>query len=320
MSIVKKIITFRPSFTVRIIAGLVSLLVMLSVCSIIAITDQTQLNARDTSFKARSIEAGAKVYALQCARCHGPKGEGVEALGPSLASQAFVGQIVIEESPLGLQSIKQDVKSTRLEQLGWIGSLKDYIKGVTAAGIPVKSSNVWDVNHPTFSNRYGGPLRDDQIDDVANFIVNFGLKPLADDQAVLPPAPGEGGAPKPTAVPLTPEQEAGKAVYEKAGCTACHAIRGVGNQGAVGPNLSKIGADSDKIVTGDDYKTKVKDQPAVTTGEEYIRQSILHPNSYIYPDCPAGPCPAGVMPAIYEQQLKPDELNNLVSYLNTLGR
>lgn len=314
----KRIFSYRPSYTVRILTGLICLLIMLSVCTIVGISDRTGLNARAVSFDARSIEAGAKVYGLQCARCHGVDGEGIEGQGPALSSETFLGRTEIRSDALGAQSIQQVVPSKRMEEVGWTGSLYDYILGVTSAGIPVKTSNVWDVNHPTFLDNFGGSLRDDQIRDVTNFIINWGLNPRPDDQSVLAPAPGEGGAPRPTAVPLTPEQEAGKAVYEKAGCTACHAIRGVGNQGAVGPNLTKIGADSEEIIASDDYKNNVKDQPAATTGEEYIRQSILHPNAYIYPKCPQGPCPAGVMPAIYEQQLSPEELNNLVNYLNSL--
>ncbi len=320
MSIVKKIITFRPNYTIRIVTGLIAFLMMLSVCFVVGFSDQTMLNVRDAEFKARSIEAGAKVYGLQCARCHGVEGEGVEGQGPALASLTFVGRTEIEEAGISAQAIKTVEKSKRLEELGWNGSLKDYIKGVTAAGIPIKSSNAWDANHPTFGQRFGGSLRDDQIDNIADFIINFGLAPRPDDQSVLAPAPGANQPPKPTAVPLSPEQEAGKVVYEKAGCTACHAIRGVGNQGGVGPNLNKIGTESDEIVAGEDYKTKVTGQPAATTGEEYIRQSILHPNAYIYPKCPTGPCLAGVMPAIYEQQLKPEELTSLVLYLNSRGR
>ena len=318
MSIVKKIVTFRPSFTIRIITGLIAFLMMLSVCAVVGIMDQTGLGARDGNFKARSIEAGAKVYSLQCARCHGPSGEGIEGSGPALASQTFVGKIEIVDDIAG-PLIKVDEKSKRLAQIGWAGALKDYIKGVTAAGIPIKSSNAWDANHPTFGQKFGGNLRDDQIDDIANFIVNWGLTPLSDAKAVLAPAPGANEPPKPTAVPLTPQQEAGKAVYAgTAGCTGCHAIKGVGNQGGVGPNLSKIAHDAEEIVASADYKSKVKDQPAVATVADYIKQSILFPNAYLTPQCPTGPCPAGVMPQTFATTLKPADLDNLVAYLSSL--
>ncbi|GIV84556.1 MAG: hypothetical protein KatS3mg052_1563 [Candidatus Roseilinea sp.] len=102
------------------------------------------------------------------------------------------------------------------------------------------------------------------------------------------------------------------------GCTACHAIRGVGAQGAIGPNLSKMGAVAEERIASESYKTNLKDQPPATTGAEYIRQSILYPNAYIVAQCPQGPCPAGVMPQNYAQQLTPEELDNLVDYLNSL--
>lgn len=314
----KKIVTYRPSFTVRILTGLISLLVLLSVCTIIGISDQTQLNVRASNFEGRSIEAGAKVWALQCARCHGVNGEGVEGQGPALASEQFVGRIEIVEEGNGARSIRVVQPSERMQQIGWTGSLADYVSSVTAAGIPIRTSNVWDVNHPTFSERFGGPLRDDQIVDVTNFVVNWGLSPVPNDQAVLPPAPGEGQEPRPTPVPLTAEQQAGQDVYLAEGCNACHAIRGVGTQGAIGPNLTRIGSVAEERIASESYQTGVTGQPAAATGEEYIRQSILHPNAYVVAECPQGPCPAGVMPQIYQDTITPEELDNLVAYLNSL--
>jgi mono/diheme cytochrome c family protein len=318
MSIIKKIITFRPSFTLRILTGLVSILILLSVCTFIGLSDRTRLNVRAAQFESRAIEAGAKVYYDQCARCHGANGEGVEGLGPGLASEFFVGRIELVRDEMQQQSIRVVVPSERLKQIGWTGSLRDYIIAVTESGIPVKTSNVWDVNHPTFGERYGGPLRGDQIRDVASFIVNYGLNPLPNDQAILPPAPGEGQAARPTPVPLTPEQEAGKQVYLAQGCTACHAIRGVGAQGAIGPNMNRIGAVAAERIASDDYKSKIQGQPPATTPEEYIRQSILYPNAYIVPQCPQGPCQANLMPRNYAQVIPPQDLDNLVAYLASL--
>lgn len=318
MSIVKKIITFRPSFTVRILAGIISMLVMLSVCTYVAISDQTALNRRDTNFRARAIEAGAKVYADQCARCHGVNGEGVEGLGPTLAAESFVGRRTLREETDGRVTYQQVVPSKRLQEIGWVGTLESYIIAVTEAGIPIRTSNVWDVNHPPFLDRHGGPLRPDQIRDVTAFIVNWSLNPLSDDQAVLPPAPGEGQGPRPTPVPLTEAQERGKQVYLQAGCAACHAIRGVGNQGAVGPSLNRIYTVAQERIASDDYKNNVKGQPPATTPEEYIRQSILYPNAYIAPKCPQGPCPANVMPQNYGETISKEDLEKLVDYLTTL--
>jgi cytochrome c2 len=322
MGILKKIVTFRPSWTLRIVSGLIGILISLSVCTIVGINDQTRaLNERDIMWRGRSVEQGAKIWGEQCARCHAIDGVGIEGAGPGLSNSAFIGKIEYGESSDGQRVLNYTTRSPRLVQLGYVGSLRDYVRSVTSSGLPIKSSNEWDAPHPPFLEDYGGPLRRDQIEDVTNFVINWGVAPKSDDQAIIAPAPGAGGAPRPTPVPLTAEQEAGKQVYEKAGCTACHAIRGVGNQGAVGPQLNNIAVRAaEQVQAGSTYLTEVQGQPAATTPEEYIRQSIEYPNAYIAKNCPAGSCAAGVMPQnLRTTQLASDtDYNNLIAYLLTL--
>ena len=76
-------------------------------------------------------------------------------------------------------------------------------------------------------------------------------------------------------------------------CSSCHAINGEGGQ--IGPELTTV---------------------YVERGEEHVRESILNPNAVITPTCPTGPCPAGVMPQNFGEQLTEDELNSIVSYLS----
>ena len=317
MNLFKKIITYRPSFTVRILAGLVGFLAMLSVCTIVGISDIGALGERDINFKARSVEAGARTYAEQCARCHALDGKGIEGQGPTLSHISFVGEA---EQTIGSNNVlgsKDITKSLRLYQLGWGGSLVNYIRGVVAAGIPIKSTSNWDTVHPTFSQTYGGNLREDEVNNVANYVANWSLAPYIGDDVILPPEPGTGGAPKPTAVPLTADQQKGQQLVVSLGCNACHAIRGVMN-GAVGPNLTNIATMAEAKVASDEYKANVKGQPAATTAEEYIIQSIHFPNAYIEPKCPQGPCAAGVMPQTYAQSIPEADFKVLVSYLLTL--
>lgn len=317
MNLFKKIITYRPSFTVRILAGLVGFLVMLSVCTIVGISDIGALGERDINFKARSIEAGAKTYAEQCARCHGLDGKGIEGLGPTLSHISFTGQteeVIGDNNVLGAREI---TKSVRLTQLGWTGSLVNYVRGIVASGIPNKSSSVWDSVHPTFSQAYGGNLRDDEVNNVSNYVANWSLAPYTGDDVILPPAPGAGLAPTATPAPLSADQQKGKELVVSLGCNACHTIRGVMN-GSVGPNLTNIATVAEQHIQSDEYKNNVKDQPAATTVEDYIRQSIIHPNAYIEPKCPQGPCAAGVMPQTFEQSIPPADLDALVSYLSSL--
>lgn len=313
MSLLHKIITYRPSFTVRILAGLVSVLIMLSVCAITGILDVTQLGVRDQAYKARSVEAGARVYSEQCSRCHGVDGKGQDGVAPAINTEFFLGKTEASISAENVMEFKTVTASERMKEIGWSGTVLNYIKAVTAGGAPLKSSGNWAEPHPTFSQSFGGPLREDQVENVSNYVYNWALEPYTGDDAIKAPVPGEGGAPKPTAVPLTAEEEAGKALISSKGCNACHAIKGVAN-GQVGPNLSKLYTDAQTIIADADYKTKGK----ATTPEAYIEESIIDPNIYIYPKCPTGACAANIMPANFKDQLKPDELKALVAYLSAL--
>ena len=139
-----------------------------------------------------------------------------------------------------------------------------------------------------------------------------------------------GGASQPEAQPTTQPSapiaeptivpaamiEKGKQVYNQYGCQACHAIQGFA-EGQVGPELTRIYAVAQQRIAASDYKSS---KGKATTPEEYIRESILHPNDYIVPQCPTGPCPAGVMIQNFEQQVKPEELQALIGYLMSLGR
>ncbi len=306
MNLIKRIVTYKPGFTLRVFAGIVAVITVLSTCAITGISDLSHtLSSNDTKYAARAIEDGADVYTQQCARCHGADGKGIDGQGPELSGIYFLGQV----DASGMEI----TRSQRLADIGWTGSLDDYIRAVTASGIPLKSSNAWDVVHPAFSESYGGNLRDDQIADVAKFIENWRQAPNTIG-LVEEPKPGSAFGPQPTPVPLTPAEEAGKAIYLKEGCIACHTIRGV-STGSVGPNLSKIGSDAAAIIASPAYK---QSQGKATTPEEYIRESIINPNAYISTNCPAGPCPTGIMPQNLGQLISPTDLNNLVTYLASL--
>ena len=324
MNLFYKIITFRPSFPARIIFGLLGFVITLGVCSFVGIADLRAgaLGERDQQFNARTVEAGARDYVQYCSRCHGVEGKGVEDVGPALSTVHFLGKVEAKEnSDTKVIELNQTTPSERMKELGWTGSVLNYIKGVTAAGMPVKTSNVWGENHPTFAQAYGGPLREDQISNISQFVANWALDPYTGTDVVVAPAPGAGGAAKATAVPLTADQEAGKLVFAASGCVGCHAIKGYKEAaGQVGPNLTKIWSDSEAIVKSDDYLKNVKGQPPAKTAEEYVIQSIHYPNAYIYPKCPSGPCAAGIMVQTYKAQFdaKPDDFKKLLSYLSTL--
>jgi cytochrome c2 len=81
-------------------------------------------------------------------------------------------------------------------------------------------------------------------------------------------------------------------------CGTCHQIDAVGATGAVGPNLSEVGA---------------------RLAPDKIRESILTPDAVIAENCPGAPCTPGLMPKIYGDQLSAAQLETLVKFLSGLG-
>lgn len=126
------------------------------------------------------------------------------------------------------------------------------------------------------------------------------LAQMATPTSTPTPAPTSTPAPTPTPRPI--EGETAEEVILNSGCAACHAMGALGEAGKVGPDLSNIGAVAAERVPG-------------LSAEEYLRQSILEPNAYIVPDCPNGPCLAGIMPQNYGTRLTPAQIDLMIAYL-----
>jgi cytochrome c oxidase subunit II len=87
-------------------------------------------------------------------------------------------------------------------------------------------------------------------------------------------------------------------------CSNCHTLDALNWSGALAPSLNGIGSRADERAAdaGED----------VTTGAEYIAQSLRHPNDYVV----AGYLP-GIMPTFNPDQMPQEDLNAIVSYLCT---
>jgi len=106
-----------------------------------------------------------------------------------------------------------------------------------------------------------------------------------------------GGKPTQT-LPTTPggNPTAGKAVFDSAGCGACHTFAAAGSKGTVGPDLDKL-------------------QESATTAnrgslEQFTHESIVDPNAYVAPGYPKG-----TMPPNFGTTLKPQQIADLVAFL-----
>ena len=81
----------------------------------------------------------------------------------------------------------------------------------------------------------------------------------------------------------------GAEVFSSAGCTGCHTLADAGSTATTGPDL--------------DAALKGKD-------EAFIHESIIDPNKFVEKGYPPN-----VMPQTYADQLSPEELDAVVSYL-----
>ena len=109
------------------------------------------------------------------------------------------------------------------------------------------------------------------------------------------------------AVAAVPELAAVEPIVIKAACIGCHVIPGIpAAVGQVGPDLSNIGVDGATRIPG-------------YTAEQYIRESLLNPNAFIAPECPAGPCLPNLMVQNLGDTLTAEEIDTLVAYLASLG-
>ena len=118
--------------------------------------------------RARSIEVGAGLYEQQCSRCHGTQGLGIPGLCPPLNDRYFFDD--------------------RLTDVGWSGTLEDYIVATASSGRlsstrPQTYPGQGVPAMPSFSEHFGGPMRDDQIRAIADFVMNW------EETAVLVEAP-----------------------------------------------------------------------------------------------------------------------------------
>ncbi|RME77375.1 MAG: hypothetical protein D6784_03785 [Chloroflexi bacterium] len=208
----------------RILIGLFAVLIAISGVVYNGIQDADRRAEFDAAFKARSVEKGAALFTQYCAECHGLHGQGT-ARAPALNTRQFF--------------------ENRMKELGFEGGLPAYIKLTIAGGRPVKSDPQWPQNMPTWGIEFGGPLRNDQIDNLVDYIMNWQYE--APDAEALTEVPSDA-----------PPEERGRIIFQETmGCVACHAVNGQG--GAVGPDLTQV----------------------YNKGEDYIKESVLNPNAVI---------------------------------------
>lgn len=265
-------------FNLEILLGVILVSVTTVIIVIYGFNEQDRMAHEVERQQGKAIEVGAGLFENNCSGCHGLKGEGITGLCPPLNDGAFF--------------------TTRMKEVGWSGTLEDYIISVVSSGRaastrPDQYAGQGNPAMPAWSESYGGPLREDQITSIAQFILNWESTAL--DEYVLE----ELATPTPS-----PEEELdpvarGKRVYLDTGCGGCHAIDGL-SAGNVGPNQTNIATVAATRIPG-------------MSAEDYIHESIVDPSAYVvdgYPD--------NVMPKNYSELLSSDQISDLVTFLLSL--
>lgn len=178
--------------------GLLASLGTIAVMAVYGARESARMEASSTGWESRSIETGAALFDLYCSVCHGSNAAGLDC--PPLD----------ETSGLHGGDIGPGV-ACRLEEVGWnsedpYGYVVSVIQAgrqystrpyrypgpnrllATATNLPVGSGTPTPKPAlpvqamPAWSQDFGGPLRPDQISDIARYIVAF-RSALPEDKA-----------------------------------------------------------------------------------------------------------------------------------------
>ncbi len=212
---------------------------------------------------------------------------------------------------------------TRLAQVGWGGDLHGYVVTTLIHGRP-GSARVYpnSTGMAAWSQTAGGPLRQDEIEDLAAFILNYDKganwttedfiavqqygKPLADGSLPSEPPPPPAGDNVPGILARWQSEEivgspaSGELLYDaEFGCTDCH------RNGSSAP---------DTVGTFERISNERLTEPqfAGYTVEQYIVESITRPGDYV-----VDTYSSGLMPTNFGVRMTDHQLADIVSFLMT---
>ncbi len=275
---------------VEIFLGIVFILIASMILLGYGIQEEQRMAEYARAQEARAIEAGAALYEQQCSRCHGTQGRGIPGLCPPLNDRYFFDQ--------------------RLAEVGWSGTLEDYIVATASSGRLISTrADLYPGQGvpamPSFSEQFGGPLREDQIRYIAAFIMNW----ESTAELVEAPSRPSGAAVGTDITKALPEGDAarGEALAQSLACVACHIASPTGPAWLPSGDQPGIGTRAETRIGEAGYSGQA------TNAFEYLFEAIVLPNVHVV----AG-FSEGIMPANYAQTLSDQDLADLIAYLLTL--
>jgi mono/diheme cytochrome c family protein len=276
----------------HIALGTVAAIVLVGVLGYVAINEPTRMQSFTRAYDSRRIEVGGALFENNCRSCHGPQGEGIPGVAPSInAADLFNGE--------------------RLNAVGFSGTLEDYLEGVLEYGRPVPSAGTnYPQRMPTWGQEFGGPLRDDQIDGLVAFIMNWEDRALAaSGEGTVSLGEGEAVGEDVSASLPAGDAQAGASLAQgaEAGCSACHELAAVGPAWAAEGNQPGIGERAEQRIAQADYNGVAE------TASEYLLESIVNTDVYVVEGYDAS-----LMPGDYGERLSAQQAADLIEYMLSL--
>lgn len=281
---------------IKVAIGTIAFMLTMVVFGYTALREPARLERFTAAEQARSIETGAHLYQANCSNCHGVNGLSEECY--DLGSGEQIGCIGLV---LNNRALLCGDTTDRMIAMNWQGTKEGFVRSTVSSGRP-------GTEMPTWSEQFGGPLRDDQVRNIVAYVMNFETEELCSGEVVRFDWPESVD----DLLVQFPEGDAanGKALFVTYGCSGCHGVPDEGVAAAVGPdqaNLREVAA------------TRIEGK----TGLQYVYESILSPSDFIVPECPSGPCtgPPSAMTANFGERMavSPGDMVDIFAYLNLLG-
>ncbi|MBA3943660.1 MAG: c-type cytochrome [Herpetosiphonaceae bacterium] len=184
----------------------------------------TRMPAASAAVNATQIERGARDYEQYCSRCHGLAGQG----GANETGAPQLNNIV--QRKMALQDPKDLNSSDYGRQYGIkekYGTIRNYIIATLISGIRGAAMPAW-------GQQAGGPLRQDQIENIASYVLSWNGDVPSSTVAL---AGTVAAASLPTADPGATPFGGGKVLFQTKGCVGCH---NTSNVTLVGPGLGGL--------------------------------------------------------------------------------
>jgi mono/diheme cytochrome c family protein len=274
----------------QIALGALSVAATVIVLAFVGVGEPRRMANFTTSYNARQIETGALIFENNCRPCHGPQGKGIEGVAPAInAADLFNGN--------------------RLKAIGFAGTVQDYVRGTISSGRPVPSEGTnYPQRMPTWSQDFGGPLRDDQINSLVAYIMNWQDRALQ-EAAGPTPTPMANAMGTDMTVPLPPgDIDRGKTLTEgNLGCVGCHILAATGPAWLPSGDTPGIGERAATRINQSDYTGHA------TSAQQYLLESIVTPNAFVV----SGFEP-NIMPGNYGERLTVQDAADIIAYLQSI--